>query len=116
MKKKGIAAVLSGLLVLGIAAATAAAGENAVYTTKGGTWEPVDDKTWMQDPDHDGQADVTLIQNGDEWEYWFEVADDQAGYYGWEESVPEGYEVVGKGTRENPATSMVTETRYSHHR
>lgn len=114
MKKKGIAAVLSGLLVLGIAAATAAAGEDAVYTTKGGTWEPVDDKTWMQDPDHDGQADVTLIQNGDEWEYWFEVADDQAGYYGWEESVPEGYRVDGKGTRENPATSMVTETRYSH--
>ena len=114
MKKKGIAAVLSGLLVLGIAAATAAAGEDAVYTTKDGTWEKVDDKTWMQDPDHDGQADVTLIQNGDEWEYWFEVADDQAGYYGWEESVPEGYEVVGKGTRENPATSMVTETRYSH--
>ena len=114
MKKKGIAAVLSGLLVLGIAAATAAAGENAVYTTKDGTWEPVDDKTWMQDPDHDGQADVTLIQNGDEWEYWFEVADDQAGYYGWEESVPEGYQVDGKGTRENPATSMVTETRYSH--
>ena len=58
MKKKGIAAVLSGLLVLGIAAATAAAGEDAVYTTKGGTWEKVDDKTWMQDPDHDGQAGV----------------------------------------------------------
>lgn len=114
MKKKGIAAVLSGLLVLGIAAATAVAGENAVYTTKGGTWEQVDDKTWMQDPDHDGQADVTLIQNGDEWEYWFEVADDQAEYYGWEERVPEGYQVDGKGTRENPATSMVTETRYSH--
>ena len=114
MKKKGIAAVLSGLLVLGIAAATAAAGEDAVYTTKGGTWEKVDDKTWMQDTDHDGQADVTLIQNGDEWEYWFEVADDQAGYYGWEESVPEGYQVDGKGTRENPATSMVTETTYSH--
>ncbi|MEI3191794.1 MAG: Cna B-type domain-containing protein [Lachnospiraceae bacterium] len=60
------------------------------------------------------RADVTLIQNGDEWEYWFEVADDQAEYYGWEESVPKGYQVDGKGTRENPATSMVTETSYSH--
>ena len=44
VKKKSIAAVLSGFLALGLAVATAAAGKNATYTTAGKTWNQVDEK------------------------------------------------------------------------
>ena len=114
VKKKSIAAVLSGFLALGLAVATAAAGKNATYTTAEKTWDQVDEKTWIQDQDGDGYADVTLIKNGDEWEYWFKVQDDQAGYYGWEEKVPDGYRVDGKGERKNPVTNTTAITKYSH--
>lgn len=114
VKKKSIAAVLSGFLALGLAVATAAAGKNATYTTAGKTWNQVDEKTWIQDQDGDGNADITLIKNGDEWEYWFKVQDDQAGYYGWEEKVPDGYRVDGKGERKNPVTNTTAITQYSH--
>lgn len=72
------------------------------YTTVGGTWEQVDENTWTMDKDEDGVVDITLIKNGDEWQYLFSVSDTDAEYYAWEEVVPDGYEVEGDGTRENP--------------
>lgn len=64
------------------------------------------------DKDGDGTTDVTLVKNGDEWKYIFTVADDKATYYGWEENVPAGYEVIGSGTRAKPAVTSTT--KYSH--
>ena len=81
--------------------------EDAVYSTVGGTWEQINDDTFIMDKDGDGETDVTLIKNGNIWKYTFVVADDKATYYAWEEEVPEGYEVVGKGTRANPAISKM---------
>ncbi len=78
------------------------------YTTKGGTWVKVDDKTWKQ-TDAGGNTTVTLIKNGDTWEYIFTVQDDKAAYYGWEEEVPEGYTISGKGERSNPAINQDTD-------
>lgn len=81
--------------------------EDAVYSTVGGTWEQINDNTFIMDKDGDGETDVTLIKNGNIWKYTFVVADDKATYYAWEEEVPDGYEVVGKGTRANPATNKM---------
>ena len=89
-----------------------AAGGNVVYSTENGTWEKVNDSTFTMDKDGDGTTDVTLVQNGDEWKYIFTVADDKATYYGWEENVPAGYEVIGSGTRAKPAVTSTT--KYSH--
>ena len=79
--------------------------DDAVYSTKGGTWVQVDENTWTMDTDGNGEIDVTLVKKGDQWEYLFRTADPDATYYGWEESVPDGYKVVGKGERKNPAIS-----------
>ena len=119
---KKLMGLLASLLLIfvGVSAFAATGGLEAVvasltassdveYTTKGGTWVQVDDKTWTMDTDNDGNADVTLVKNGDEWEYLFTVADASADYYGWEEAVPDGYEVVGKGERANPATNAGSE-------
>lgn len=84
--------------------------EDATYSTTGGTWVKVDENTWTMDKDGDGKIDVTLVKKGDQWEYLFQVADPNAQYYGWEESVPDGYKVVGKGERKDPATNA----KYSH--
>ena len=89
-----------------------AAGGNVVYSTENGTWEKVNDSTFTMDKDGDGTTDVTLVKNGDEWKYIFTVADDKATYYGWEENVPAGYEVIGSGTRAKPAVTSTT--KYSH--
>lgn len=86
--------------------------DSVVYSTEGGTWVKANDTTWTMDKDGDGKTDVTLIKNGNEWKYLFTVADDSATYYAWEDPVPDGYEVVGTGTRSNPAVSSVT--KYSH--
>ena len=85
---------------------------NVEYYTEGGTWTKINDTTFIMDKDGDGITDVSLVQNGNEWQYSFTVADDKATYYGWEENVPDGYEVVGTGTRANPAVN--TMAKYSH--
>ena len=85
---------------------------NVEYSTEGGTWTKINDTTFTMDKDGDGTTDVSLVKNGNEWQYSFTVADDKATYYGWEENVPDGYEVVGAGTRANPAVN--TMTKYSH--
>ena len=87
--------------------------EDAIYSTKGGTWVQVDENTWTMDTDNDGEVDVTLVKKGDQWEYLFKTADPDATYYGWEESVPDGYKVVGKGERKNPAIKSLP-VQYSH--
>ena len=87
--------------------------EDATYSTKGGTWVQVDENTWTMDKDNDGKTDVTLVKKGDQWEYLFQTADPDATYYGWEESVPEGYKVVGKGERKDPAIKGAL-IQYSH--
>lgn len=84
--------------------------EDATYSTTGGTWVKVDENTWTMDKD--GKIDVTLVKKGDQWEYLFRTADPDATYYGWEESVPDGYKVVGKGERKDPATNKTS--KYSH--
>lgn len=88
-------------------AATYSTGEStsagvATYSTKDGKWVQVDENTWTMDKDEDGKIDVTLVKKGDQWEYLFQVADPNAQYYGWEENVPDGYQIVGKGDRKNP--------------
>lgn len=79
--------------------------DDAVYSTKGGIWVQVDENTWTMDKDGDRITDVTLVKKGDQWEYLFQTEDPDAQYYGWEESVPNGYKVVGKGERKDPAIS-----------
>lgn len=86
--------------------------EDATYSTKGGTWVQVDENTWTMDKDSDGKIDVTLVKKGDQWEYLFQTKDPDAQYYGWEESVPKGYKVVGKGERKDPVTNKTS--KYSH--
>lgn len=91
---------------------SAADGE-AVYSTKDGTWEQVDDTTWTMDKDGDGQADITLVKDGDKWKYLFNVEDPDAEYYAWEENVPDGYEIVdGTGGRPDPV--RVNPVEYTH--
>lgn len=87
--------------------------EEATYSTKGGTWVQVDENTWTMDTDSDGEVDVTLVKKGDQWEYLFQTEDPDAQYYGWEESVQEGYKVVGKGERKDPAIRGAL-IQYSH--
>mgnify|MGYP004455132743 CR=1 FL=1 len=85
--------------------------EDVVYSTVGGTWNQVNDDTWVMDKDGDGTTDITLIKEGDEWRYIFSVADDSTLYYGWEPNVPDGYEIEnGYGTKQNPAVNV----QYAH--
>lgn len=79
--------------------------EDATYSTTGGTWVKVDENTWTMDTDSNVGVDVTLVKKGDQWEYLFQTKDPGAVYYGWEEKVPDGYKVVGKGERKDPAIS-----------
>lgn len=79
--------------------------DDATYSTTGGKWVQVDENTWTMDKYNDGKTDVTLVKKGDQWEYLFRTADPDATYYGWEESVPDGYKVVGKGERKDPVIS-----------
>lgn len=87
--------------------------EDVTYSTTGGKWVQVDENTWTMDKDDDGKTDVTLVKKGDQWEYLFRTEDPDAQYYGWEESVPEGYKVVGKGERKDPAIKT-SPIQYSH--
>lgn len=81
--------------------------DDAVYSTVGGTWVKVNDSALTMDKDGDGKTDVTLLKEGDEWKYIFNVADDSSLYYGWEVNPPEGYEVEnGYGTKQNPAIGI----------
>ena len=81
--------------------------DDAVYSTVGGAWVKVNDSTWTMDKDGDGKTDVTLLKEGDEWKYIFNVADDSSLYYGWGVNPPEGYEVEnGYGTKQNPAIGI----------
>ena len=79
--------------------------DDATYSTTGGKWVQVDENTWTMDKYNDGKTDVTLVKKGDQWEYLFQTEDPDAVYYGWEEKVPDGYKVVGKGERQDPAIS-----------
>ncbi len=92
---------------------TLSAGSDATYTTKDGTWVKVDESTWTMDTDADGEADVTLVKNGNEWEYYFVVADDEASYYGWEEPVLDDYEISGTGERANPSVKAKDSADFS---
>lgn len=81
--------------------------DDAVYSTVGGTWVKVNDSAWTMDKDGDGKTDVTLLKEGDEWKYIFNVDDDSSLYYGWEVNPPEGYEVENEyGTKQNPAIGI----------
>ena len=105
--------LLFGIILFIMSVSRVYATDNAVYSTVGGTWEKVNDTTWTMDKDGDGNTDVTLIKEGDEWKYIFAVADDTAMYYGWETEVPEGYKAeYGNGTRENPVFG--SKTQYFH--
>lgn len=88
--------------------------EDVTYSTTGGEWVQVDENTWTKDTDSDGKIDVTLVKKGDQWEYLFQTADPDATYYGWEEKVPDGYKVVGKGERKDPVTNKNITSKYSH--
>ena len=88
--------------------------DDATYSTTGGKWVQVDENTWTMDKYNDGKTDVTLVKKGDQWEYLFRTEDPDAQYYGWEESVPDGYKVVGKGERKDPATNKKVTSKYSH--
>ena len=79
--------------------------DDATYSTTRGKWVQVDENTWTMDKYNDGKTDVTLVKKGDQWEYLFQTEDPDAVYYGWEEKVPDGYKVVGKGERKDPAIS-----------
>ena len=87
--------------------------EDATYSTTGGTWVQVDENTWTMDTNGDRNTDVTLVKKGDQWEYLFQTEDPDATYYGWEESVPDGYKVVGKGERKDPVINS-SPIQYSH--
>ena len=87
--------------------------EDATYSTTGGKWVKVDENTWTMDKDNNGKPDVTLVKKGDRWEYLFQTEDPDATYYGWEESVPDGYKVVGKGERKDPVINS-SPAQYSH--
>lgn len=103
--------VLFSLICLFITGISVVSADDAVYSTVGGTWVKVNEKTWTMDKDGDGKTDVTLIKEGDEWRYIFNVADDSSMYYGWETDIPDGYQVEnGYGTKENPAVSI----QYAH--
>lgn len=103
--------VLFSLICLFITGISVVSADDAVYSTVGGTWVKVNEKTWTMDKDGDGKTDVTLIKEGDEWRYIFNVADDSSMYYGWETDTPDGYQVEnGYGTKENPAVSI----QYAH--
>lgn len=100
----------------------AAEDKDALYSTEGGKWIPVDENTWVivkEDGNPDNEKDIiaTVVKNGDQWEYSFKVADDAAEYYGWEQEVPKGYKVEGQGTRKDPAKSEYVSMgvkKYSH--
>lgn len=103
--------ILFSLICLFITGISVVSADDAVYSTVGGTWVKVNEKTWTMDKDGDGKTDVTLIKEGDEWRYIFNVADDSSMYYGWETDIPDGYHVEnGYGTKENPAVSI----QYAH--
>lgn len=103
--------ILFSLIYVFVTGASIVSADDVVYSTAGGTWVKVNDKTWTMDKDGDGKTDVTLIKEGDEWRYIFNVADDSAMYYGWEKDIPDGYEIEnGYGTKENPAVNI----QYAH--
>lgn len=103
--------ILFSLICLFMTGVSVVSADDAIYSTAGGTWIKANDKTWTMDKDGDGKTDVTLIKEGDEWRYIFNVADDSAMYYGWEKNVPDGYEIEnGYGTKENPAVNI----QYAH--
>ena len=86
--------------------------DDVVYSTEDGTWVQINETTWIMDKDNDGATDIILEKEENVWKYKFTVADPDAAYYAWEETVPNGYEVAGAGTRANPASSSVV--KYSH--
>lgn len=103
--------ILFSLICLFMTGVSVVSADDAIYSTAGGTWIKANDKTWTMDKDGDGKTDVTLIKEGDEWRYIFNVADGSAMYYGWEKNVPDGYEIEnGYGTKENPAVNI----QYAH--
>lgn len=82
------------VLCLTVSVPCSAADGEAVYSTKVGTWEQVERYDRTMDKGGDGQADITLVKDGDKWKYLFNVEDPDAEYYAWEENVPDGYEIV----------------------
>lgn len=105
-------------IVTGFTVQAALSDDSIEYTTKDGEWVQVDENTYTIDKDADGDPDITLIKNGDTWKYYFTVADSDAQYYAYEDGVPDGYEVVGQGTRADPAIIngliALGEKKYSH--
>lgn len=92
------------MAVIFIMAAMPAFAADAVYSTAGATWAQTDDVTWKTTIDVDGTPHaITLKKEGNEWKYYFEVADTKANYYVYEDPVPNGYTVKdGKGGRTDP--------------
>lgn len=111
--RRAVAIILSFILFLCLFSGIAFA-EDLTFTTKGGTWSKVNESTYIMDTDRDGITDVTLVKNGNEWEYRFVVPDPDAQYYAWEEDVPEGYELEGKGSRQDPMILNESHVKYSH--
>lgn len=88
--------------------------DNIEYSTKGCVWSKINDVTYVTDIDGDGAYDVTLTQDGNDWRYSFVVPDVDATYYAWEEDVPEGYVVAGRGTRADPVVVNESIVKYSY--
>lgn len=38
--------------------------DDVIYSTTGGTWKQVNEKTWTMDKDGDGTSDITLVKEG----------------------------------------------------
>lgn len=111
--RRAVAIILSFVLFLCLFSGIVFA-EDITFTTKGGTWSKVNESTYIMDTDGNGITDVTLVKNGNEWEYRFVVPDPDAQYYVWEEDVPEGYELEGKGSRQDPMILNERHVKYSH--
>lgn len=97
-KKAGLAVLACIMIIalsigIGVIVKAVTGTADTIYTTVGGTWEQVDENTWTMDTDDDGEANITLVKDGDEWKYYFEVDDPTAEYYAWENSIPDGYKM-----------------------
>lgn len=83
--------LLCVLALLSLSVTAFAAEGDMTYTTEGGTWVLVSEvtdeatgiatKTYGMDTNDDGKYEITLVQNGSQWDYYFTVTDETAKYY-----------------------------------
>lgn len=83
--------LLCVLALLSLCVTAFAAEGDISYTTEGGSWvlvsEATDEttgivtRTYGMDTNTDGNYEITLVQNGSQWDYYFSVTDASAEYY-----------------------------------